>query len=351
MAEKTAVDIISKGVQKGASDVHIIVNCPPVYRVNGRLLSYPEDASLDEQDIKKLAEDMMPNDMIRERFNKCGQVDFALSFPGVGRARINLYIQRGVWAVAVRIIPVAIPQLGSLGLPPIVRELSVKERGLILVTGATGSGKSTTLAGMLDFINHTRECNVITLEDPIEYLHQHGTCIINQREIGSDTPSFAQGLRSALRQDPDIIMVGEMRDLETISIAITAAETGHLVLASLHSGGAVPTLERIIDVFPPHQQPQVRLQLATCLLGIISQQLIPSREGDSRLLAAEILVMNSAIRNMIRANKIHQIYSAIQTGGSQGMISMYKAVQMLSRQNKISPDTAYKVSEEQGVYI
>ena len=351
MPEKTALEIISKGVQKGASDVHIIVNCPPVYRVNGRLRSYSEDVCLDEQAIKNLVEDMMPNDIIREKFYKYGQVDFALSVPGVGRARINLYVQRGIWAMAVRIISAAVPQLGSLGLPPIVQELIMKERGLILVTGSTGSGKSTTLAGMLDFINHTRECNVITLEEPIEYLHQHGTCIINQREIGSDTPSFAQGLRAALRQDPDIIMVGEMRDLETISIAMTAAETGHLVLASLHSGGAVQTLERIIDVFPPHQQLQVRLQLATSLLGIISQQLIPSRERDCRLLAAEILVMNSAIRNMIRANKIHQIYSAIQTGGSQGMISMYKAVQMLARQNKISPETAYKVSEEQGVYI
>ena len=214
--------------------------------------------------------------------------------------------------------------------------MTLREKGLILVTGATGSGKSTTLAGMIDFLNHSQSRHIITLEDPIEYVHRQGTCIVNQREIGGDIKSFALGLRAALRQDPDIIMVGEMRDPETVAIAMTAAETGHLVLASLHSAGAVQTLERIIDTFPPHQQAQVRMQLASSLLGIISQQLVPSREGDRRFLAVEILIMNQAIRNLIRENKIHQIFSAIQTGSSLGMISMDKALKLLGQQKKIS---------------
>ena len=336
MQGKIAIEIISKAIEIGASDVHIVASHPPIYRVNGTLITLPAAEVLSQQDTWNFGEEMIPNSNIKQNIEDYGQADFAHSFPGLGRVRINLYIQGGSWAAAVRIIPLEVPALNTLGLPPIVADLAAKEHGLILVTGATGSGKSTTLAGMIDFINHSRSKNIITLEDPIEFLHPPGTCIVNQREVGSDTASFTLGLRASLRQDPDIIMVGEMRDLETISIAITAAETGHLVMASLHSGNGVQTLERVINVFPPHQQFQVRLQLATSLLGIICQQLIPATDGNSRVPAAEVLIMNSAIRNLIRENKIHQIYSAIQTGSAIGMISMNKAVKILYQQNRIS---------------
>ncbi len=350
MAIVKAADIIRQGIHQGASDVHLVVNCPPMCRINGKLMPMFGYRILNAQDIKDLTGDMIPSDYISQVFVEKGEVDFALNFAGVGRTRVNLYCQSGCCAVAVRIIPLIVPTLQSLGLPPVTEKLLMREKGLFLVTGTSGSGKSTSLAGMLDHINHTRGCHIITLEDPVEYLHQHGTCIINQREVGSDTLSFAQGLRAALRQDPDIIMVGEMRDADTISIALTAAETGHLVLASIHSGNVVQTLERIIDLFPPHQQNQVRMQLASTLVGVINQQLIPSRGGDHRLLVAEIMVMNSAIRNMIRTNKFHQIYSAIQTGGSQGMVSMQQALQKLSQQNKISTQIALQVGEAQGIY-
>lgn len=336
MRGKTAIEIISKAIQIGASDVHIVAAHPLIYRVNGTLMALPASEVLSQEDTRNFGEEMIPNYSVKQNILDYGQADFTRSFPGLSRVRINIYIQGGSWAAALRLIPLEAPALSSLGLPSIVAELATQEQGLILVTGATGSGKSTTLAGMIDYINHSRNKNIITLEDPIEFLYSYGTCIVNQREVGSDTSSFTLGLRAALRQDPDIIMVGEMRDLETISIAITAAETGHLILASLHSGSAIQTLERIIGAFPSHQQFQIRLQLATSLLGIISQQLIPASDGNGRLVAAEILITNPAIRNLIRENKMHQIYSAIQTGSSVGMISMHKAVKMLYQQNKIS---------------
>jgi twitching motility protein PilT len=343
---KTAIEIISKAIQMGASDVHIVASHPPTCRINGTLVGLPAGEVLSRLDTQKIGEEMIPNASIKQRVENYGQADFAQSFPGIGRVRINLYIQGGTWAAAVRIIPLKVPALCTLGLPPIVAELAAKEQGLILVTGATGSGKSTTLASMIDFINHSRGKNIITLEDPIEFLHPRGNCIVNQREVGSDISSFTVGLRAALRQDPDIIMVGEMRDLETISVAITAAETGHLVMASLHSGSAIQTLERVIDVFPPHQQFQVRLQLATSLLGIICQRLIPTIDGNSRVPAVEVLIMNSAIRNLIRENKMHQIYSAIQTGSAVGMVSMNKAVKILYQQNRITYEDFNKYSAE-----
>lgn len=342
MAAKTAEEIIAIGLAMAASDIHISVDCPPTYRINGRLFTRPGDESLQAQETRNFGEEMIPNPRIRQILEDDGQVDFAHALPGKGRLRVNVYIQGGHWAAAVRIIPNIVPDLNTLGLPATVKNLTLQERGMILVTGATGSGKSTTLAGMITLLNHYQNRHIITLEDPIEFVHRHGKCMVNQREVGRDTRSFALGLRAALRQDPDIIMVGEMRDLETISIAMTAAETGHLVLASLHSGTTVQTLDRIIDAFPPHQQVQVRMQLATSLLGIISQQLIPSRDGDCRVLAAEILIMNPAIRNLIRENKIHQIYSAIQTGSSLGMISMDKAIRVLGEQKKIS---SYEVNK------
>jgi len=333
---KTALEIITRGVQMGASDVHITVFQPPMYRVNGHLLSVPGDQPLNADDTRKIGEELIPYARIKQKMEQEGQADFSNSLPGVGRLRANLYIQRGSWAAALRLIPTIIPKLNTLGLPAIVEEMAMKERGLILVTGATGSGKSTTLAAMVDLLNHNKNAHILTLEDPIEYLHRHETCIINQREIGTDTVSFAQGLRAALRQDPDIILVGEMRDLETISIAMTAAETGHLVLASLHSGSAAQAVERVADVFPPYQQDHIRIQLAASLQGIISQQLIPNLDGSGRVVAAEILINNPAIRNLIRENKIHQIYSVIQTGSSFGMITMDKALKILYQQKKIS---------------
>ncbi len=342
MANKTAVEIITKGVEIGASDVHLTVFRPPIYRVNGKLISLPDDEILKAEDTERLGEEIMPNPGIKKTLQEHGQVDFSNSFAGVGRVRVNLFTQRGSQAAAIRLIPVAIPQLSSLGLPTVVNELAMKEKGLILVTGVTGSGKSTTLAAMIDLINHTKNANILTLEDPIEYLHRHGTCMINQREVGTDAASFALALRAALRQDPDIILVGEMRDLETISTAMTAAETGHLVLGSLHSGSAAQTVERIVDVFPPHQQPQICIQLATTIQGIISQQLVPKADGNGRVVAAEVLMATPAIRNMIRENKSHQIYSAIQTGSNAGMITMDKSLKQLYQQRLISLEEATK---------
>lgn len=342
MAETSIPEIISKGVEMKASDVHITVLRPPMYRVNGQIVSIAGDEMLGAEDTLRLGQEIIPDDRIQRILNEYGQADFSNALPGVGRFRVNLFRQRGLMAAAIRIIPDQIPELDSLGLPPIVNELAGREKGLILVTGATGSGKSTTLAGMVNLLNHSRNYNILTLEDPVEYLHHHGTCIINQREVGTDTFSFALALRAALRQDPDVIMVGEMRDLDTISTALTAAETGHLVLASLHSGSAAQTVERVVDVFPPHQQAQVRVQLANCLQGIISQQLIPRADRKGRVVAAEIMVATPAIKNMIRENKIHQLYSAIQTGGAAGMVTMEKAIKQLLQQKLISYEEASK---------
>lgn len=340
--------IISQAIKLKSSDIHIVAFYPPVYRINGKLVTLPENQALSPQDTRSFGEEMIPDPSLKQHLEESGQVDFACSFPGLGRVRINLYVQSGSWAAAVRIIPLEVPELGSLGLPSIVSGLAVKEKGLVLITGATGSGKSTTLAGMLDYINRSHRKNIITLEDPVEFIHCHGTCIINQREVGKDTASFALGLRAALRQDPDVIMIGEMRDLDTVSIAVTAAETGHLVLASLHSGNVIQTLQRVIDVFPPHQQAQIRLQLSASLLGIISQQLIPSLDGNRLEMAAEVLIMNSALRNLIRENKLHQINSAIEMGSSIGMMSMNKAVKMLYQQNRISFESFTKYTQEFG---
>lgn len=334
----TALEIITRAVEMGASDVHLTVFRPPVYRINGRLVSLPGEEVLKPEDTRRLAEEIIPNEEVRINFKQNGQVDFSNSFPGIGRFRVNLYVQRGSIAAAIRIIPMNVPNIDNLGLPSVVREFAMKDTGLVLVTGVTGSGKSTTLAAMIDLMNRTRSLHILTLEDPIEYLHRHGQCMINQREIGMDTRSFPQALRAALRQDPDVIMVGEMRDLETISTAITAAETGHLVLASLHSGSATQTIARIIDVFPPEQQTQIRVQLANSLQGIISQQLIPRADGRGRVVACEILVATPAIRNLIRENKIHQIYSVLQTGAAYGMITMEKSLRNLYEKGLIGLD-------------
>ena len=335
-------DIIQRGVHMGASDIHLTVLRPPVYRVDGKLFSLPDDQILSGDEIIVLARALFPNEKTLQTLQETGQVDFSNAMPGVGRFRVNTFIQRGSWACAIRLIPFSIPRMDTLGLPPIVNDLAKKERGLILVTGVTGSGKSTTLAAMIDYMNHHKNLNILTLEDPIEYLHHHGSCVVNQREIGSDSSSFALGLRAALRQDPDVIMIGEMRDLDTISTALTAAETGHLVLASLHSASAAQTVERIVDVFPAHQVDQIFIQLANTLQGVISQQLIPRADGKGRVLAAEVMIATPAIRNLIRENKVHLIYSSIQTGSSAGMITMDKALKVLYQQRLISFEEVQK---------
>lgn len=336
MAAPYMGDILRKAVELGASDVHLTVSRPPVFRVHGRLTTLPGDEALTADDTRRLAGELISLPQVKEQLENTGQADFSHAIPGVGRFRVNLYKQRGSYAAAIRLIPFSVPPLQSLGLPPVVGELALKEKGLVLVTGPTGSGKSTTLAAMIDLVNHEKSCHIITLEDPIEFLHRHDRSVINQREVGLDTESFADGLRAALRQDPDIIMVGEMRDLETIATAITAAETGHLVLATLHAASAAQTVERIIDIFPPHQQPQIRVQLANTLLGIISQELVPRADGQGRVVASEVLVATPAVRNLIRENKTYQIASVIQTGVAAGMVTMDRSLQLLYQRGVIS---------------
>ncbi len=330
------MDILSKGIEFRASDIHLTVSRPPLYRVDGELMSDPGSSDLSPADSEKLAQQLMPGESIRQEFDINGQVDFSNSFAGIGRFRANIYRQRGSCAAAVRLIPMEIPTINQLNLPPMVSNLALRDRGLILVTGVTGSGKSTTLAAMINHINENRRRHIITLEDPIEYLHKHKNSIINQREIGTDTTSFNQALKASLRQDPDVILIGEMRDLETISTVLTAAETGHLVMATLHSGSAASSIERIVDVFPTDQQRQIRIQLASCLQGIITQQLLMRHDISGRTVAAEILVATPAIRNMIRENKVHQIYSAMQTGQAVGMITMERSIKNLFAEGIIS---------------
>jgi twitching motility protein PilT len=272
----------------------------------------------------------------RQRFETNWQIDFAYQIPGKGRFRVNAYFQRAAVGAALRLIPFEVVPLETLGLPPVVADFATKPRGLVLVTGPTGSGKSTTLASIIDVINSTREEHIMTIEDPIEFLHRHKKCMVNQRELGSDAISFADALRAALRQDPDVILVGEMRDLETIGTAITAAETGHLVFATLHTQDAPQTIDRIIDVFPSEQQGQVRAQLSVALQGIMTQTLLPTADGSGRCVAAEVLVPTPAVRNLIREGKTHQVYSVIQTGGSHGMQTMDACLATLVRSGKIT---------------
>lgn len=350
MAIDIVMDCILWGARTGASDIHIMVDSPPVYRINGQLVTRAEDTLITEPDMMAFVNTILPQSVRVGEVIQTGQRDLAISLPDTNRARLNVYTRRGSWAAAVRILPREIPNLEVLGLPIAVKQMVAGPGGLLLVSGSSGSGKSTTLASLLDFINHERPCHIITLEDPVEYVHSNARAIVNQREIGRDVSTFAQGLRAALRQDPDIIMVGEIRGLEEVSIALTAAETGHLVLASVHSGSAVQTLERIIDVFPPHQQQQARNLTAHTLNGIIHQRLFPSREGSARVLGAEILVMTAAIRNMVRTNKNHLIQSALQTGAAYGMVSMKTSIQRLLDQNKISAQTAFQVAEPPSNY-
>ena len=328
----------------GASDVHLTVGLPPKMRVNGDLINMDFQKML-PPDTQAVADEIM-NDKQKELFEQKGEFDMSFSIRNLGRYRVNVYHQRGSVALAFRLVGTQVPSPESLGIPESVIELSQRKRGLVLVTGPTGSGKSTTLAAIIDKINQTRDAHVITLEDPIEYLHQHQLSMVNQREIGIDSGNYANALRAALREDPDVILVGEMRDFETISVAITAAETGHLVLSTLHTIGAASTVDRVIDVFPPHQQQQIRIQLSNVLEAVISQQLIPTADGKGRVAAFEVMHANHAVRNLIREGKSHQLMSVIQTNRKMGMITMDEALTQLYYSGRIAKDAAIEFAQD-----
>ncbi len=329
-------EVLAKAKEAGASDVHITVGVPPKMRVNGDLITMDYERML-PPDTHRVVEDIM-SDFQLQRFEERGEYDMSFS--------VNAYKQRGSVAVALRLVGTEIPAPESLGVPPSVVELSQRKRGLVLVTGPTGSGKSTTLAAVIDKINNTRDAHIITLEDPIEYLHSHKLSMVNQREIGLDTQSYANALRAALREDPDVILVGEMRDFDTISVAITAAETGHLVLSTLHTIGAASTVDRVIDVFPPHQQQQIRVQLSNVIEAVVSQQLIPTADGRSRVAAFEVMHANHAVRNLIREGKSHQLVSVMQTNRKMGMITMDEAIQQLYMEGRITREMAIQFATD-----
>lgn len=332
-------DVLRKAVEMNASDVHITVALPPMIRVNGELRPYG-DVPLKPADTRDIAGQIL-NEQQLNQLDAVGEVDLSYILPGLSRFRVNAYKQRGSVSIAIRIIWLQIPTIDQLGLPEILKDLALKPRGLILVTGPTGSGKSTTLAAMVHHINQNRSCHVLTIEEPIEYLHGHGRSMINQREIGNDSASFANALRSALREDPDVILVGEMRDLETIATAITAAETGHLVLSTLHTTGAALTIDRVIDVFPPHQQEQIRVQLAGVLEGVISQLLLPRADRSGMVAVIETMVTTGAISNLIREGKTHQITTVMQTGSKYGMKTMDHALSEMVVSGLVTREEAY----------
>ncbi len=336
------VDILLEVLERDASDLHLTVGSPPIIRINGQLerLDYPR---LSANDTRELIYSILSQDQ-RQRLENEWEIDFSYSVPGRARFRVNAYFQRNSLGAAFRLIPIQIKKLDELGLPKALHDLTRKPRGFVIVTGPTGSGKSTTLAAMIDEINETRDEHIMTVEDPIEFLHRHKKCMVNQREVGADTKSFNRALKSVLRQDPDIILVGEMRDTETMATALTAAETGHLVFATLHTQDAPQTIDRIIDVFPPYQQDQIRVQLSTTLMGVCTQQLLPTADGRGRVVACELLVPTPAVRNLIREGKTHQIYSVMQTGTQHGMQTMDAALADLVRRGMITRDLALRRS-------
>lgn len=336
--KNSMIELLEKSFHDKASDLHIAVGLPPVLRVDGSLQVLAH-APLTEKDTAEMLKEILPASKWEE-FEAKGEIDFSYELSLLCRFRINAYYQQRTISIAARMIESEIPAIETLGMPNVLYTLADKPQGLLLVTGPTGSGKSTTLAAMIDYINQTKSKHIITLEDPIEYVHTHKKSVINQREVGSDTQSFANGLRAALRQDPDVILVGEMRDLETISTAITAAETGHLVMATLHTSSAPTTIDRIIDVFPPHQQGQIRIQLANVLQGIISQRLFVREDRKGRIAATEILVQTPSIANLIRNEKVHQIQNVMQTSRALGMHTLENSIQSLLSSGKISIESA-----------
>ena len=335
----TLYDLLKMMIEKNASDLHITTGSPPRLRIDGKL-ELVDHPPLTPADTKALCYSVL-TDAQKHRYEENNELDLSFGVKGLSRFRANIFMQRGAVAGAFRTIPFEIRGFKELGLPEIVNELVKKPRGLILVTGPTGCGKSTTLAAMIDKINNERNDHIITVEDPIEYLHSHKKCLVNQREVTADTMSFKAALKYVLRQDPDVVLIGEMRDLETIEAALTVSETGHLTLATLHTNNAVQTINRIIDVFPPHQQEQIRVQLSFVLEGILAQQLMPVKSGKGRVLSIELLVPNPAIRNLIREDKIHQIYSMMQTGQAKfGMQTMNQSLFDLYTKGHISYEEA-----------
>jgi twitching motility protein PilT len=331
-------ELLEEMVARGASDLHLTAGLPPQYRIDGAVTGGDFDA-LTGEETRRLAYSIL-NEEQKKRFENEKELDLSFGVQGISRFRANVFMQRGVTSMAIRQIPYTIHTFEQLGLPAICRQLINRTQGLILVTGPTGSGKSTTLATMIDTINQTRNGHIITIEDPIEYVHQHKKCIINQREVNSDTKTFAQALKYVLRQDPDVILIGEMRDRETIGAALTIAETGHLALATLHTNSTFESINRIIDVFPPEQQNQVRSQLSFTLAGVITQQLIPKARGGGRVLCLEIMVCTAAVKAMIRDNKTHQIYGLMQAGQKHGMQTMNQSLCQAVENRWISLETA-----------
>jgi twitching motility protein PilT len=332
-------DLLEQVVLRGASDLHVTVGTEPVVRVNGRLHRMEEFARLAPEDTQRMLYRILSTEQ-QKQFEVRRQIDISYAIPGVARFRVNVYFQRESLGAAFRLIPAELKTLDDLALPQVLKEFAKKPRGLVLVTGPTGSGKSTTLAAVVDEINRTRDDHIMTIEDPIEFLHRHKRCIVNQREIGPDAQSFAEALRGALRQDPDVILLGEMRDLETIATALTAAETGHLVFATLHTQDAPSTVDRLIDVFPAEQQEQVRVQIASTLQGIVAQTLLPTIDGLGRVAALEILLPDDAVRNLIRQAKVEQIYSVMQMQTARGMQTLEQSLADLVIRGKVAKEVA-----------
>lgn len=341
--------LLEAAVLAQASDIHLTVGISPIFRVGGSLQGtrYPK---LETKDTEFMVREITTQEQ-QDKLQALGEIDFAYSIAGLSRFRVNVFKQRGSLAVAIRVVSELVPSLEQLGHPEVLKTLARKPRGLVLAVGPTGSGKSTTLAAMLNLINTERACHIITLEDPIEYLHNHKKSIINQRQIHVDTRSFVSALRSALREDPDVILVGELRDAETIGTALTAAETGHLVLATLHTGDAAQSIDRIIDVFPPYQQQQIRIQLSLTLQGIVAQQLVPNRDAAGRTAAMEVLVATPAVRNIIREGKTHQLISVIQTGAKSGMQAMDMSLRDLYRRGIVTYEEALARAIDQETFI
>lgn len=340
---KSAEELVAQAHEAGASDIHLVCDLPPKYRIDGRLETMPGCEPLTHKQCEMYAQELSGKgyDSIKD----CGELDLAHTIAGV-RVRINLFRQKGSVSAALRLLSDVIPPLDDLGLPPAVLDFPRLQRGIILVTGETGSGKSTTMAALLDQINHTRTDHIITLEDPVEYVHTPDQCVINQREIGTDTASYADALRAVLREDPDVILIGEMRDLNTIETALTAAETGHLVLATLHTNSAADSIDRMVDVFPEGLQRQVRMQLSTTLVAVLSQQLLPRRDGMGRALACELMMVTPAIRNLIREGKTPQIAGSLATSASAGSVTMDNALIALARNRDITSQTAIDAAHD-----